>query len=72
MNDKAATIGENIRRIMEKNGYNVHSMSKAIGVDSAPAYKWVKGLSEPKSYNLYLMAKLFNVPMEAFIEGEET
>jgi transcriptional regulator with XRE-family HTH domain len=62
--------GQNIKRIMQKNGLRVKDIQKFLGLSTPQSiYHWFDGRSLPTVDNLYALSQLFNLPVDALIMG---
>lgn len=67
--DMIAT-GNNIKKIRIANGLTVRDLQDYFGFDQPQAiYKWQWGESLPSIDNLYALSKLFQVPMDKILVG---
>ncbi len=62
--------GQNIRRIMIRQGLTVKDIQKYLGL-SAPQsiYHWFDGRSMPTVDNLYALSALFGMPVDMLLRG---
>ena len=62
--------GQNIRRIMIRQGLTVRDIQKYLGL-SAPQsiYHWFDGRSMPTVDNLYALSELFGMPVDMLLRG---
>lgn len=62
--------GQNIKRIMVKQGLTVRDIQKYLGL-SAPQsiYHWFDGRSMPTVDNLYALSELFGMPVDMLLRG---
>ena len=62
--DIAAT-GNNIKKMMKKNGMTVKDMQTIFGFSTGQAiYKWLQGKCLPTIDNMVILAKIFNVKVD--------
>ena len=55
-------------RLRDERGMNDYQVSKETGIATATLTEWKKGTYQPKIDKLYEIAKLFDVPLEYFVE----
>ena len=69
--DPKAT-GAHIKELRIQCNITVSDLAQYMGFESEQAiYKWQRGESLPKVDNLYALSKLFNVPVDEILIGEE-
>lgn len=69
--DMKAT-GEMIKNYMDICGMSVQKVAECLSLGCVQSvYHWINGKSLPSVDNLYALAKLLNVPMDALIVGKE-
>ncbi|MBQ3374003.1 MAG: helix-turn-helix transcriptional regulator [Oscillospiraceae bacterium] len=60
--------GENILRMRESRGFSVRDLQQFFGFDAPQAiYKWQRGQTLPSVDNLFALAALFRVPIDAIL-----
>lgn len=75
INEKYAKLdmkktGENIRRLMKEKGYSVSYLQKYLKLSTTQSiYHWFQGRNLPSVDNLYALSALFQVPIDAMLEG---
>lgn len=57
-------------KLRDAKGLTDYAVSKETGIATATLSCWKNGTYEPKTDKLYLIAKLFGVPIEYFLEEE--
>lgn len=55
-------------QIRDEKGYTDYRVSQETGIPKSTFSDWKAGRSAPKTEKLYAIAKLFEVPMEYFLE----
>lgn len=60
---------EVLERLMKEKGVKASEVAKETGIPSSVFTDWKKGRYTPKADKLYVLARYFGVPMEAFFEG---
>ena len=64
----AQGTGQNILRLMHRNGLKVRDLQEACGFEQPQAvYKWLHGQSLPSIDNLLVLAKLFHANIEGIL-----
>ena len=58
--------------LLEKNNVTAYQVSKATGIVQSTFTDWKTGRSKPGVEKLYLLSKYFDVPIEYFLEDEES
>ena len=62
--------GINIRRIMDKQGITARDIQKYLGLGCVQSvYRWLDGISMPTIDNLYALSDLFQIPIDAIVQG---
>lgn len=64
-------LPEKIKKLRTEKGISQQKLGRYIGISDSAVSKWENGLSEPTLRNLYELSKLFDVPMEFFIDKTE-
>ena len=65
--------GMRIRQIMHQRKLTVKDVQKYLNLSSVQSiYHWFKGQSMPAVDNLYALAELFQIPIDAMIVGNRT
>lgn len=59
---------EKYARLRDKHGYTDYRVFKETGISTATLSEWKKGTYTPKIDKIMLIAKLFNVGIEYFLE----
>lgn len=54
--------------LRDKAGYTDYRVAQETGIPKSVFSEWKKGRSMPKIDKLYLIAKLFNVDLEYFVQ----
>lgn len=63
--------GNHIRQIMDRQGITVKDVQKYMNFGSVQSiYHWLNGRSLPTVDNLYALAELFHMPMDAILIGD--
>lgn len=71
INTKAT--GMRIRQIMHQRNLTVKDVQKYLNLSSVQSiYHWLKGQNMPTVDNLYALAELFQIPIDAMIVGNRT
>lgn len=58
--------------LLKRDGITAYQVSKATGIGQSTFTDWKTGRSKPGVEKLYLLSKYFNVPIEYFLEDEES
>ena len=64
--DKELT-GRQIKRVVERSGYSVHSLAEAMCLSPESIYHWFSGKCFPNIDNLCELSRLLHVPFEALV-----
>ena len=56
--------------LRDAHGYTDYRVSAETGIPKSTFSEWKSGRSTPKTEKLYLIAKLFHVQIEYFLEGK--
>ena len=68
-------IAERLQKLRRKAGYSQEQTAELLGISRQAVSKWEKGLSEPSTSNLIVLAKVFGVSVEELLKnvgsGEE-
>ena len=68
----AKATGAHIKELRIQLNIKVSDLAQYMGFESEQAiYKWQRGESLPTVDNLYALSKLFNVPVDEILIGEE-
>jgi len=59
---------EKIKDLRKQYRMSQRTLAKILGVSDRAVSKWEVGLSKPSSQNMFNLSKIFNVPLEYFIE----
>ena len=60
---------EKIKEVRKRNSMSQKQLAKTLGVSDRAISKWELGLSNPSSKNMFHLSKIFNVPVEYFINS---
>lgn len=65
---KQKETGSHIKQLLEKNGYTVKDVQKAMGFENPQAiYKWLSGKSLPNLDNLVILSRILHISMEEIL-----
>lgn len=68
----AVSLSENLKKLMEENGFSFNQLAKKSGVTTSTIKTWAQG-SQPRDLNhVRAVAKALEVGFEYLIFGEET
>ena len=62
---------EKITELRKKNKLSQKALGDYLGVSDRAVSKWEKGVSSPSGQNLIYLSKLFNVPVEFFLQKDD-
>ena len=54
-------FGENLSRAIKATGLSQGAISRATGIDANVLYRYSRGWTSPKAYNVFLLAKTLKV-----------
>lgn len=60
-------FGSNLKNLRKENGLSQSAIAKRIGVTQQCVSEWEKGNMEPTLSNLWQLADLFNLPIDALV-----
>ena len=63
---------ETFKRLLEERNLTSYQVSKDVGISQATLSDWKLGKSKPKVDKLIKIARYFGVPLEEFIEKENS
>jgi len=63
------TLGEKLQNLRKENMLSQEKLAELVGVSRQSVSKWENGLSNPDTENLILLAEIFNISVDEFIEG---
>lgn len=66
------SIGNNLKRLREKNGFSQELIAEKIGVSRQAVSKWENDTSNPSTENLIKISKLFEVDVDVLTNGDVT
>ena len=61
-------IGENIKRLRKKARYSQEQVARKLGLTQGSVSSWETGRNNPETSQLFELAKIFDVPVEAFFD----
>lgn len=61
---------ETFKRLLEERNLTAYRVAKDTGLSQTMFSEWKKGKSKPKVDKLSILAKYFDVPLEAFLMKE--
>ena len=65
-------LSQTILKLRTDAGLSQEQLAEKLDVSRQAIQKWEKGTSVPELGNLVLMSKLFNVSLDALVEGDDT
>lgn len=62
---------ERLIRIRQEQGLSQSGLAEALGVSRQAVSRWETGAAMPSAENLFCLSRLYGVPMDELIRGEE-
>ncbi len=62
---------EKIKELRQRNNMSQKMLGEYLGISDRAVSKWENGLSQPSGKNLICLAKIFNVPVECFLNVDK-
>ncbi len=59
---------EKIKELRRKNKMSQKALAELLGISDRAVSKWENGLSQPSGKNMICLSKLFNIPVEYFLD----
>ncbi len=59
---------EKIKELRRKNKMSQKALAEILGISDRAVSKWENGLSQPSGKNMICLSKLFNIPVEYFLD----